>query len=282
MCQLFLSQIIGRVLSASVWSFHDADQSLSQSENPMAQPQVSNGHADLEKAPPRSSAQPNGFHNFSDKQSLDTFSKPQIVTFDGPDDPANPLNWSYARRAIYTMLLGLLTAGATFGSAIFSQSIATLSEIYGVSREVMVCLFIFFEGRTATPTPKKPKGLTKMMTARHSCSDSHSSSSALQLVLSVLDLAVKSLVESHPSCCPTLFTSASRLLKAPPKIFQPFSSPASSLGFLQVHLCPTRVVLWPTCTTRKREAPRWWSTPSLLWVVLWSPPLSDRPSSPLT
>lgn len=35
-----------------------------------------------------------------------------IVTFDSEDDPQNPKNWSYGRKAFVTMLLGLTTSCA--------------------------------------------------------------------------------------------------------------------------------------------------------------------------
>jgi DHA1 family multidrug resistance protein-like MFS transporter len=36
--------------------------------------------------------------------------KNDIVTFDSKDDPQNPKNWSYRRKAFVTMLFGLTTS----------------------------------------------------------------------------------------------------------------------------------------------------------------------------
>lgn len=37
-----------------------------------------------------------------------------IVTFDGPDDPYLPLNWSFSKKAVTTVLYGLSTMGILF------------------------------------------------------------------------------------------------------------------------------------------------------------------------
>jgi hypothetical protein len=37
-----------------------------------------------------------------------------LVDFDGPDDPYNPLNWSFKKKAITTLLYGLTTMGKSY------------------------------------------------------------------------------------------------------------------------------------------------------------------------
>lgn len=39
-----------------------------------------------------------------------------IVDFDGPDDPYRPLNWSFRKKAITTVLYGLTTMGMSAGN----------------------------------------------------------------------------------------------------------------------------------------------------------------------
>lgn len=59
-----------------------------------------------------------------------------IVSWDGPDDKQNPLNWSYTYRASITGLLGLTTMGASFASSSFSPSFMAVAEEFHVSTEV--------------------------------------------------------------------------------------------------------------------------------------------------
>ncbi|CAI7598312.1 unnamed protein product [Penicillium discolor] len=59
-----------------------------------------------------------------------------IVDFDGPDDPYRPLNWSFRKKAITTVLYGLTTMGATWASSIYSTGQAQISEEFGISSEV--------------------------------------------------------------------------------------------------------------------------------------------------
>lgn len=63
---------------------------------------------------------------------------PNLVEWDGPDDPENPYNWSAKRRWIYTVLLGMTTFCITFASSVFSTATQSTAEEFGVSEEVMV------------------------------------------------------------------------------------------------------------------------------------------------
>ncbi|KAG0155383.1 hypothetical protein PDIDSM_959 [Penicillium digitatum] len=59
-----------------------------------------------------------------------------IVDFEGPDDPYRPLNWSFRKKAITTVLYGLTTMGSTWASSIYSTGQAEISEEFGISSEV--------------------------------------------------------------------------------------------------------------------------------------------------
>ncbi|KAL4930201.1 MFS transporter [Aspergillus undulatus] len=59
-----------------------------------------------------------------------------IVDFDGPDDPYRPLNWSFRKKAITTVLYGLTTMGATWASAIYSTGTGQVSFEFGIGEEV--------------------------------------------------------------------------------------------------------------------------------------------------
>lgn len=70
---------------------------------------------------------------------------PNIVEFDGPQDPDNPKNWSNRRKMGITASMGGLTFTVTFSSSIFAVCLGPVSEEYGVSTVVAalgVCLFL--------------------------------------------------------------------------------------------------------------------------------------------
>ncbi|KAG1749872.1 major facilitator superfamily domain-containing protein [Suillus paluster] len=69
---------------------------------------------------------------------------PYLVSFD-EDDPANPKNWSFAKKWYLTLAAGLLVLNATFSSSAPSSLVPTLMHEFGVSREVgtlTVSLFV--------------------------------------------------------------------------------------------------------------------------------------------
>lgn len=63
---------------------------------------------------------------------------PNLVEWDGPDDPENPQNFSPARKWAITMCLSSLTIWVTFSTSVFSQATQVTAAEYGVSDEVMI------------------------------------------------------------------------------------------------------------------------------------------------
>jgi len=63
---------------------------------------------------------------------------PNIVGFDGPDDPYNPQNLPMWKKWLYAVLLGSMTLVVTFASSVFSTATAVTAAEFGVSDEVMV------------------------------------------------------------------------------------------------------------------------------------------------
>lgn len=61
---------------------------------------------------------------------------PNLVEFDGPDDPGNPKNWSVKRRTGITISMGMMTFVVTFSSSIFAVAIQPVSEEFHVSTVV--------------------------------------------------------------------------------------------------------------------------------------------------
>ncbi|TAQ91174.1 hypothetical protein B7494_g544 [Chlorociboria aeruginascens] len=60
---------------------------------------------------------------------------PNIVTWDGPDDPENPMNFSAARKGLITMTMASLTFVITLASSIQSPGTPQVAKKFGVSLE---------------------------------------------------------------------------------------------------------------------------------------------------
>ena len=69
---------------------------------------------------------------------------PNIVEWDGPDDPYNPMNWSFAKKCTFTAAMSGLTWVVTFASSVFSTATRQTAELYGVSEEVTTLGTSFF------------------------------------------------------------------------------------------------------------------------------------------
>ncbi|MCJ1248048.1 hypothetical protein MMC30_005263 [Trapelia coarctata] len=63
---------------------------------------------------------------------------PDLVDWDGPDDPANPMNWPVSKKWIVTISFSCMTFCITFASSVFSTATQVTAELYGVSNEVMI------------------------------------------------------------------------------------------------------------------------------------------------
>lgn len=59
-----------------------------------------------------------------------------LVQFDGPDDPYNPLNWTFTKKAVTTILYGLITMGSAWASSAYSPAISDIEKEYQISNEV--------------------------------------------------------------------------------------------------------------------------------------------------
>ncbi|KAK2745389.1 hypothetical protein FQN57_003732 [Myotisia sp. PD_48] len=61
---------------------------------------------------------------------------PNLIQFDGPNDPGDPRNFKTSRKWYVTMMLSMLTFSVTFSSSIFSQATKVTASTYGVSIDV--------------------------------------------------------------------------------------------------------------------------------------------------
>lgn len=62
---------------------------------------------------------------------------PNIVEWDGPDDPENPMNFPRWKKWMITVMMGVMTFCITFASSVFSTATQATAREFGVSPEVM-------------------------------------------------------------------------------------------------------------------------------------------------
>jgi hypothetical protein len=61
---------------------------------------------------------------------------PNLVEWDGPKDPEDPMNFSLSKKWTITMTTGLMTFVITFASSIFSTASVETARLFHVSTEV--------------------------------------------------------------------------------------------------------------------------------------------------
>lgn len=86
---------------------------------------VENAGRDVEKEGEKS-------HGQKQRQEKD----PNLIDWDGPDDPENPMNWSTSKKWIVTVALACTTFCITFASSVFSTATYATAQEFRVSAEV--------------------------------------------------------------------------------------------------------------------------------------------------
>lgn len=75
--------------------------------------------------------------NAQDTPASDTPAKdPNLIVWDRPDDPENPMNWTKTKKWTTTIMLGIMTFCVTFASSVFSNATEPTAKEFGVSTEV--------------------------------------------------------------------------------------------------------------------------------------------------
>lgn len=64
--------------------------------------------------------------------------EPNLVDWDGKDDPHNPQNYSNLRKWIITFTMSFMTVWITFASSVFSTATLVTAKEFNVSTEVMI------------------------------------------------------------------------------------------------------------------------------------------------
>ncbi|ORX98827.1 major facilitator superfamily domain-containing protein [Clohesyomyces aquaticus] len=75
-----------------------------------------------------------------------------LVDFDGPDDPLNPLNWPFRKKIVVTFLYSLCTLGSTWASTIYSSGVVQVQRQFNVGNEVaLLGLALYLAGNAFGP-----------------------------------------------------------------------------------------------------------------------------------
>lgn len=98
-------------------------------ESPIAPPVDQDANIDIEKQGGR---QDNGHDNADEERD------PNLVDWDGDDDPENPMNWNPVRKWAIATSMGSMTLVVTFASSVFSAATMVTAQQFGVSSEVMI------------------------------------------------------------------------------------------------------------------------------------------------
>lgn len=72
------------------------------------------------------------------KKPDDSSADPNLVDWDGKDDPENPQNYSNRRKWAITLTMSSMTVWITFASSVFSTATLVTAKEFNVSTEVMV------------------------------------------------------------------------------------------------------------------------------------------------
>jgi DHA1 family multidrug resistance protein-like MFS transporter len=70
------------------------------------------------------------------KQKEEQAKDPNLIEWNSPDDPENPMNWKTSKKWVVTLVLGSMTFCVTFASSVFSNATIPVAEEFGVSTEV--------------------------------------------------------------------------------------------------------------------------------------------------
>lgn len=96
-----------------------------------------------------------------------------IIDWDGPDDPENPMNWSQNKKFFVTFEICLLTFSIYIGSAIYTSGLTGIMMQFGVSQTVAILgLTLFVVGYGYVPALrqfKRYRWLTQFLVSDQCC-----------------------------------------------------------------------------------------------------------------
>lgn len=98
---------------------------------------------------------------------------PNLVDWDGEDDPGNPMNFPQWKKWMITVVAGLMTFSVTFASSVFSTATTVTSQIFGVSEEVMILgTSLFVLGFAFGRLERRTAGFMFLTATRTNCLES--------------------------------------------------------------------------------------------------------------
>lgn len=153
------------------------------------------------------------------KNDIDGDSSSYLVTFDGADDPYNPINWTFRKKFITTISYGLTTCWITLASAIFASAIEPVSAEFNVNTETSA---------SATSLLVFGFGLGPLIWAP--LSELYGRKWTI-LIVSLLFSFLSPFAVLTAKNSPTLSPPSSPSVQPPPKTSRPSSSPDSSPVF---------------------------------------------------
>lgn len=96
----------------------------------------------------------------NDSEEKEKLADPNLIEWDGPDDPENPMNFKLSRKWIITIATSLITFVATFASSVFSTATIATAEEFHVSTEVTTLGTSLFVAVRQSTSPAVGSGLT--------------------------------------------------------------------------------------------------------------------------
>lgn len=76
------------------------------------------------------------------KQSTRSLRDPNIVSWDGPDDPQNPKNWSFKRRWAATLIISCFTFISPVSSSMVAPALPAMARDFNLTNEVLSQLML--------------------------------------------------------------------------------------------------------------------------------------------
>ena len=115
--------------------------SMDHNETPFTgstEPIPETGVLDQEPGPPSELHDDTDVESAQNQSVAEKQKDPNLVEWDGPNDPENPMNFSRRRKWIITVSMSLMTMWVTFATSIFSTANTVTAKEFNVSTEVMI------------------------------------------------------------------------------------------------------------------------------------------------
>ncbi|KAM0541533.1 hypothetical protein ACHAPJ_013202 [Fusarium lateritium] len=72
----------------------------------------------------------------------EALSSPNIVDWDGPDDPEHPLNWSKAKKNLHLVIVSLFTLAANLAATMFAPGASELASDFNITNSTVTAMTV--------------------------------------------------------------------------------------------------------------------------------------------